>query len=131
MFRLRNLFFVPGIVLMGTAVASPNGSAKGCEASSYGACFPVHARYRIYTGDGQVALWPVGTHRLLGVVSGDEPMIKVLSGGNQDNMPEAANEYDVFGDFVVCPLDKEVPGSERAVCVKKAENLRRVRSSAR
>jgi hypothetical protein len=36
-------------------------------------------------------------------------MIKVLSRGSLDNMPEAADEYDVFGDFVVCPLDKEVP----------------------
>ena len=76
MFRLRNLFLASGVALIGTAVANSNGFSKGCEASSYGACFRMHARYRIYTGDGQVALWPVGTHRLLGVVSGDEPMIK-------------------------------------------------------
>src|SRR6516162_462368 len=44
MFRLRNLFLVAGIVLIGTAVATPGGSSKGCEASSYGACFRVHAR---------------------------------------------------------------------------------------
>jgi len=127
MFRLHNLFLFATIILVGTAVASPNGFSKGCEASAYGACFRVHARYSIYTGDSQVELWPVGTHRLLGVVSGDESTIKVLSGGNPGNMPEAANEYDVFGDFVVCPLAKEVSGKRRAVCIKNAENLRRVR----
>jgi hypothetical protein len=41
--------------------------------------------------------------------------------------PVNANNYFIFGDFVVCPLEKEIPGAMRSVCIKSAQNLRRVK----
>jgi hypothetical protein len=130
MFRLRKLFVVPGLVLLATAVGSPATPQERCEASPFGECWRVHARFTVYTGNAQEVLWPVGTHRLLRVVRGDERLLKVLTGGNDDNFVQMADDYEVFGDFEVCPLEKDVPGAMRDVCIKKAENLRRVRRKA-
>lgn len=73
--------------------------------------------------DCQVVLWPVGTHRLLRVTSGDMPLCKILD----DCSIETVGDYVVFGDFVVCPLEKDTPGAMRSVCIKSARNLRRVK----
>jgi hypothetical protein len=40
---------------------------------------------------------------------------------------EMAVEYSVMGDFLVCPREKDVPGAMRNVCIKTAENLKRVK----
>jgi len=131
MCSLRELFIVAAVVVTGTVAGSPATLQERCDASAYAACFHVHGRYTVYTGDGQIVLWPVGTHRLFSVVFGDDRVDKVLSGGSDNNFPQAANEYEVYGDFEVCPLQKGLPGLRRDVCIKKAENLRRVRRKAR
>ena len=55
-------------------IASRTFAAGSCEEVGYGKCYKVHARYTVYTGDGQIALWPVGTHRLLYPASGAESL---------------------------------------------------------
>jgi hypothetical protein len=127
MFRLRKPLVVPCIVLFAAVVGSPATPQERCEASPFGACWRVHARFTVYTGNAQEVLWPVGTHRLLRVVRGDERLLKVLIGGNDDNFVQMADRYELFGDFEVCPLENDVPGAMRDVCIKKAENLKRVR----
>jgi len=64
-------------------------------------------------------------------VRGAEPLYKVLARGNDDNLIQMADEYAVFGDYDVCPLQKDAPGEMRSVCIRKAENLRRVRRTER
>jgi len=71
-------------------------------------------------------LWPVGTHRLLRVKSGPDSLYKLL---DDDRIRNASN-YFIFGDFVVCPLEKEIPGAMRSVCIRSARNLRRVKRKA-
>jgi hypothetical protein len=44
---------------------------------------------------------------------------------------EMADEYAVLGDFEVCPLQKDVPGARRNVCIKKAEHLQRIKRTPR
>ena len=131
MFLLRKLPVVLGLVLIARVLGSPATAEERCDESSYGACFRVHARFTVYTGNAQEVLWPVRTHRLLRVVRGAEPLYKVLTRGNDDNFIQMADEYAVFGDFDVCPLQKDAPGEMRSVCIKKAENLRRVRRTER
>ena len=92
--------------------------------SSYGKCFNIHGRFAVYTGDGQQVLWPIGTHRLLRVISGQEIPCKLLD--DCLNI-ETLGDYSVFGDFVVCPLEKDTPGAMRSVSIKSARNLRRVK----
>jgi hypothetical protein len=88
-----------------------------CKETGFGKCFSIHARFANYTGDGQMDLWPVGSKRKLGVSGASDQLEDMTSGG----------EYFVFGDFVVCPLEKEIPGKKRAVCIKEMKNLRRVK----
>jgi hypothetical protein len=71
-----------------------------------------------------MVLWPVGTHRLLRVTSGLELPCKLLD--DCSNI-QTAGDYFVFGNFVVCPLEKDTPGAMRSVCIKSARNLRRVK----
>lgn len=98
-----------------------------CIQSSYGKCFGLHGRFTVYTADGVEVLWPVGTHRLLRVESGAEPMYKLLDGNNIHNLEAGADSYVILGDFTVCPLEKEIPGAMRRVCVKGSKNLTRAK----
>jgi hypothetical protein len=100
-----------------------------CIQSPDGECFAFHGRFTVYTGDGQEVLWPVGTRRFLRAESGDEPLLNFLAGNNMKNLVRNADDYVIFGDFVVCPLEKETPGAIRSVCIKNFKNLRLVRRS--
>jgi len=88
----------------------------------------------VYTGDGQEVLWPIGTHRLLGVASDTKSLYRVIMGGKEfevHEFVEMADEYAVLGEFEVCPLQKDVPGARRNVCIKKAEHLKRIKRTSR
>jgi len=93
--------------------------SDACVQTNHGKCFSIHARYAVYTADGKEVLWLVGTHRLLGVVSGPEQLYLL-----QVDHP---SNFFVFGDFDVCPLTREIPGEMRHVCIKEMKNLRRVK----
>jgi hypothetical protein len=69
-------------------------------------------------------LWQVGTHRYFRVASGFELPCKLLD--DCSNIQTVGN-YFVFGDFVVCPLNKDTPDELRSVSIKSARNLRRVK----
>jgi hypothetical protein len=102
-----------------TAVAFATDS---CTQTKFGECFRIHARYEVYTGDGMEVLWPVGTHRLLWAASGTDRLDKLLA----NHMDESV----IFGDFLVCPLTKDIPGEMRHVCIQQMRNLRRVKRKA-
>jgi hypothetical protein len=118
---------IPLILACAFLFASSANAQKSCgESPSCGKCFAFRGRFTVYTGDGQQALWPVGTHRLLWPASGTEPLYKLLG-----NDVSSADDYVIYGDFVVCPLEKDIPGKERSVCIKSARNLRRVKREPR
>ena len=98
------------------AIASSVLGQDKCVQTKYGECFRIHARYAVYTGDGMEVLWPVGTHRLLWAAYGTDPLDTLLNG-------HLDNSY-IFGDFLVCPLSKEIPGEMRHVCIKQMEHLK-------
>ena len=104
------------------STASAVAQETCAESLACGKCFAFHGRFAVYTGDGQETLWPVGTHRLLRPKSGTDPLYKLLR-----NDVSNLDDYVIFGDFVVCPLEKEIPGQMRNVCIKSARNLRRVK----
>ena len=78
-------------------------------------CFTVHGRYAVYSADGQEEIWVIGTHRLLRPVKGSEPLQEKLRG--------IENEKALYGDFKVCPLEKDTPGSMRNVSIEAWKNL--------
>ena len=79
-------------------------------------CFTVHGRYAVYIADGQEEIWVIGTHRLLRPVKGSDPLQQKLLG--------IENEKALYGDFTVCPLEKDTPGAMRNVRIETWKNLR-------
>lgn len=64
-------------------------------------------------------MWKVGTNRLLGLMGGEGSAIA----------PKELGAYiiwgvQVFGDFIVCPFEKDKPGWMQPVCIESAKNIR-------
>ena len=116
MVRFRG--FVLGLVCI-CGIAFRTYASNSCTQTKFGKCFSIHSRFAVYTGDGMEVLWPVGTHRLLWPASGTEQLEKLLG--------DRPSDFYIFGDFVVRPLEKDVPGKMRHVCIQQMRNLRRVK----
>ena len=112
-------------LLLCLCTCSAPAQKTGTQSPYEGKCFGIHGRFTVYTRDRNMVLWPVGTHRLLRVQSGFEIPCKLLD--DCSNI-QTLSDYVVFGDFVVCPLEKNTPGAMRSVSIKTARNMRRVKS---
>jgi len=64
-------------------------------------------------------LWHVGTKRLMNAGDGEEDLPASLSSLFSNH--SAMNI--VFGDFEVCPLEKERAGHMQSVCIESASHL--------
>jgi hypothetical protein len=86
-------------------------------------CSWVHGRMRAGNGTPSTRIWPVGTHRMLGVVDPRHPDDEV------GEMPKSVlrlltpENPTVLGDFYVCPVSPERAGWMRFVVVKKVRRL--------
>jgi hypothetical protein len=100
-------------------IAASAFASDSCVQTNYGRCFNVHARYAVYTGDGMETLWPVGTHRLYWAAFGTNSLDELIQGRLDD--------VYIFGDFVVCPLSKEITGEMLHVCIQHSEHLKVVK----
>jgi hypothetical protein len=116
MLRIRKIW---STCLLALYLAAAAKASTPCTQTNFGKCFSIHARYAVYTGDGMEELWPVGTHRLLWAASGTDQLDALLRDHESD--------FYIFGDFVVCPLSKEIPGEMRHICIQKMRNLKRVK----
>lgn len=78
------------------------------------------------SGTPATRIWPVGTHRILGVVSRQHPVPDDAFlpdiPSNVAKMLTPKNDT-VWGDFYVCPTTAERVGWMRFVTVKKAAHL--------
>jgi hypothetical protein len=79
-----------------------------------GECFKVRGRLRAYSGYPRCRIWPVGTTRLLGVADPSSLPSNVACGEG----------FEVYADFVVCPLTEAKPQGLQMVCVASATNIR-------
>lgn len=115
--------------------AVPQNAAKrkiACQTPENAtACYWAHGRLQEYEGTPAYRLWKVGTRHLLGIYSGPSAW-----GGNRLSIDNEDPEFppnlrkliqsglvQVFGDFEVCPLEPERPGSMQAACIESAKNL--------
>ena len=103
--------------LLAPAASSGQTPCK-TDARVVGSCFKVHGRFSFYNGNPSFRIWPVGTHRLLGVT--DDPE---LLPPNLEPFTRKPDGPDVYGDFEVCPLTVEHEGWMQTVCVESATNL--------
>ena len=84
-------------------------------------CFTVHGRLTVGQGSPGVRIWPVGTKRLLGVE--DEPPNVPANVSARFSRAVFDTKDAIFGDFDICPLERERPGHMRLVCVAAATHL--------
>jgi hypothetical protein len=110
--------FLSTVVLLLLAFGGTAFAENACLETTHGKCFAFHGRFAVYSGDGMETLWPVGTRRLLYPEFGAEALEQRLSSS------EDADTYFIFGNFVVCPLEEQVAGKMRHVCVQSVRNLR-------
>ena len=126
------------MLTLGVALAKPASQSSKeekiplCKGNPtlVGECFTVHGRMSFYNGTHNVRIWPIGTHRLLGVeyVPGsiDNPTEEHPDGVYW--MPIALSKIstfglEIYGDFDVCPLAKKRKGAMQFVCVESAKHL--------
>ena len=80
-------------------------------------CFKVHGRLFVANGTPGLRMWHVGTRRHFGVVPSEAPIVP-------DNVSRHLGpDRSIYGDFVVCPVAKEKPGSMLMTCIQEAANL--------
>ncbi len=143
----RLLRFLPGVassVVLALATVADAGEA-GCRRISvvparcfdtslhcagipYGRapCFWVEGRLSAGNGRPTVRLWPIGTHRLLGVYDGaGDPESPLLLPTSIPDLPTLARRHvnSIRGDFHVCPLATELAGWMRPVCIMAARHV--------
>jgi len=89
-------------------------------------CFTVRGRLEIWNGTPSVRIWPVGTRRMLGVVtaSGSPDGGPLMPPPVQALIDQAPDQGAVYGDYRVCPLTRDQPGRMRAVYILGATRLR-------
>ncbi|MGO9785785.1 MAG: hypothetical protein ACLPL5_03145 [Stellaceae bacterium] len=126
---MRSYRLALGLILLGGLTATASADDVGCATNPHvvDTCFIVHGRLTFYA-NMRLYLWPVGTHRMLGIEYPPEV--------NEEDLPLPANiekaistptdsgvSVDVFGDFRVCPFTRDHPGKLRYVCIDRASHL--------
>jgi len=110
------------VALLGLLLSSLCYGEDGCLRVTepvVGPCETLRGRLSLYNGYPSARVWPVGTRRLLGV-PGYEKDIPAVPG---EVFSELSWDTDVYADFEVCPLSKEVKGKMQFVCVRSAKNV--------
>ncbi len=105
------------VLALGCLLAS-FGLAQGAR---FGACFAAHGRLQAFNGTPTFRIWPIGTHRLLGVHDDAEnshipAAIRRAFGSN-------AFGKTIYADFTLCPLSEPRPGWMQLVRIKTASHL--------
>ena len=86
-------------------------------------CRQVHGRARLYTADGQLRIWQIGSHHEF------EPADKASWGKLQNIMlPHGVSgtQYDLYADFTLCPTKPFKGGSVQPAIVKGIQHKRLV-----
>jgi len=83
-------------------------------------CQQIHGRARIYTADGQLRIWHIGTHHEfepIDTTSWDK-LSKIL-------LPDglSGTAYDLYADFTVCPTAPFKEGQVQPVIVKNIRHM--------
>ena len=78
-------------------------------------CQEIHGRARLYTGDGQLFIWHIGTHHEFWIL--DDPSWDLVF----RYIPNGGGE-DLFAGFTVCPTRKYRRGAAQPATVKSIRN---------
>ena len=102
-----------------TGTAEPQSASWQCPARPVEPCVTQHGRLSSQNGIA-LKIWLIGTRRMVGLEN------------DIDDLPPSVRKYMdmtspdhsyIYGDFSMCPLEPDVPGHLRRVCVTGAERL--------
>lgn len=114
--HLTAIVLLLGAPLSAAGFESPVDSPCKGHPAVVGPCFTVHGRVSAGNGTPAIRLWPVGSHRLLGVSDEGENLPQCVSAHLSDATV-------VFGDFLICPFAPDRPGVMRSACIESVSNL--------
>lgn len=88
-------------------------------------CMVIHGRAHLYTGDGQLRIWHIGTHHEYAPdSSSSERVIAWLEAGvpgpERPKYAIPAGEVYLFADFLICPTEPFKKGAAQGAAVKSA-----------
>jgi hypothetical protein len=114
-------------MLMGMSIlvaASPAQGNDGCVEApkAVESCAVVHGRLSLSNGAWSVALWPIGTRRILAVGPGNGGST-YLPNELADLLFSNGTSHYVYGDFEICPLSLYRKGEVQYICVRAGNNL--------
>jgi len=109
----------------GLAAAAETGGSCRTSPNLVGACFAVHGKLFLANGYPSVRILRLGTERILGVFDRQSRAESDEVAPKDVNNLLAPDPFfiDVYGDYVVCPFDKDQSGSMRSVCIEAASHL--------
>jgi hypothetical protein len=112
----------PALAMLLTFLApQPAGPASAwpCPVPAIEPCFTHHGRLSSQNGIA-LMLWLIGTRRIVALENDVEKVPHLIRPYLEMTSPR--HSY-IYGDFVVCPVEHDVPGHMRRVCVAGAERL--------
>jgi hypothetical protein len=112
-------WFSFGVVLAGAGEPSSRQGVN-CPREPVAACTTRHGRYSTQNGTAQI-IWLIGTNRVVGVANDAEHFLP--SSVLKYTEISSENHSYIFGDFTICPTERDRPGYMRNVCVADIKNL--------
>ena len=95
-------------------------------------CIQVHARLWAGNGTPSTRLWPISSHHIYGIYSNryglkhDEVTRDNEAPELHLTFPKGVSDnggWTVYGDFEVCPLERQTQGHMQAACIASATHL--------
>jgi hypothetical protein len=108
-----------GIVLI-AAGDPPSHKPVNCSREPIEACVSRHGRFSTQNGTSEI-IWLIGTNRVVAVDNDAEDFLP--SSVLKYTEITSVNHSYIFGDFAICPIERDRPGYMRRVCVADAKNL--------
>jgi len=122
----RALYLAAGLSLVcGCVLADKAGRSCKTSHNLVGACFTVHGRLFEAKEIPRIRIDGTGGRQIFGVLdrqsmSESTELIPAIVGALL--MP-APGVTDVYGDYEICPFEKDTTGAIRAVCIQNASHL--------
>jgi len=112
-----NKFLALAILLLG---GSPSWAKEAFTGENLNRPFTVHGRLSVYNGSANLRIWIVGSNRML-YIDAESPALEKINSIFGDG--EGWFTRDIFGDFTVEPLAKDIKGHMRPVRVLGVKNV--------
>ena len=101
------------------SMAAAEATPWRCLARPIESCFKHHGRLSSQNGIA-LTIWLIGTTRRVGLDNDFDDLPSIVRKYLEMTSPD--HSY-IYGDFDICPLERDTPGHLRQVCVVGAEKL--------